>query len=193
MEVYVFIWGGGGMRGCVFTLASFNFWHSTLIVKLEVIIYMINNYIQSRQMLMRSDCQNCMWGWNHQNKITYFTIANYVSQIYKVVFEKKKAWWQSNNCILITNYQWPNEINSRERERKKNFGLRRRPTWIKCPFDPPPIQCPQDKGMEVKIYSPLLRVDTLISKENIKNPFLIPTDFFPPTIWHLCRVSFLRI
>ena len=37
----------------------------------------------------------------------------------------------------------------------------RRPTWIKCLFDPPPIQCPQDKGMKVKIYSPLSRVDTL--------------------------------
>ena len=26
-----------------------------------------------------------------------------------------------------------------------------RPTWMKCLFDPP-IRCPQDKGMEVKIY-----------------------------------------
>ena len=49
------------------------------------------------------------------------------------------------------------------RERERNFGLRRRPTWIKCMFDPPPIQCPQDKGMEVKIYSPLWRVDTLVT------------------------------
>ena len=48
-------------------------------------------------------------------------------------------------------------------EREKNFGLRRRPTWIKCLFDPPPIRCPQDKGMEVQIYSSLSRVDTIVT------------------------------
>ena len=57
-----------------------------------------------------------------------------------------------------------NKIPSKKKKKKKrNFGLRRRPTWIKCLFDPPPIQCPQDKGMEVKIYSPLSRVDTLVT------------------------------
>ena len=38
--------------------------------------------------------------------------------------------------------------------KERNFSLWRRPTWIKCLFDLPPIQCPQDKGMGVKIYSP---------------------------------------
>ena len=49
------------------------------------------------------------------------------------------------------------------KKKKKNFGLQRRPTWIKCMFDPPPIQCPHDKGMEVQIYSSLSRVDTIIT------------------------------
>ena len=40
-------------------------------------------------------------------------------------------------------------------KREMNFGVRRRPTWIKCLFDLPPIQSLQGKGMEVKIYSPL--------------------------------------
>jgi hypothetical protein len=30
-------------------------------------------------------------------------------------------------------------------------------------FDPPPIRCPQDKGMEVQIYSSLSRVDTIVT------------------------------
>ena len=51
----------------------------------------------------------------------------------------------------------------REREkRERNYVLRRRPKWIKCLFDPPPIQCPHDKGMEVKIYSPLVDGLTLL-------------------------------
>ena len=33
---------------------------------------------------------------------------------------------------------------------------------MKCMFDPPPIRCPHDKGMEVKIYSSLSRVDTIM-------------------------------
>ena len=37
-------------------------------------------------------------------------------------------------------------------KRERNFGLWRRPTWIIYLFNPPPIQCPHDKGMEVEIY-----------------------------------------
>ena len=61
------------------------------------------------------------------------------------------------------------EVTNREIKREKNFGLRRRPTWIKCMFDPPPIRCPHDKGMEVHIYSSLSRVDTIVTSHEVTN------------------------
>jgi hypothetical protein len=67
-------------------------------------------------------------------------------------------------CVIVRmlpNHMWRATEREKEKRKKKNFGLRRRPTWIKCLFDPPPIWCPQDKGMEVQIYSSLSRVDTI--------------------------------
>ena len=44
---------------------------------------------------------------------------------------------------------------------------------MKCLFDPPPIRCPHDKGMEVKIYSSLSRVDTVL---HIRELFIFGVD-----------------
>ena len=50
------------------------------------------------------------------------------------------------------NFYKPSRANCIQ-ERKKTFGIRRRPTWIKCRFDLPPIQCPQDKAMEEIVFN----------------------------------------
>ena len=83
-----------------------------------------------------------------------------------IIFLWSAYCWTSLGILLVLVVVLSNadHLYWQSHEREKNFGLQRRPTWIKCMFDPPPIQCPHDKGMEVQIYSSLSRVDTCIGK-----------------------------
>jgi hypothetical protein len=72
------------------------------------------------------------------------------------------AWitWDINSYAIV---QWPKMTRVLTSSEEENFSLRRRPTWMKCLFVPPLNLCPLDKGVEVKNYFPLSRVDTVVT------------------------------
>ena len=115
----------------------------------------LHSYVSSFNcMFISSSFSVNVFPWNtnaNLNSSLSISIAFLIIWIqHKPYFALSNASWFDSSSLasfkenLIFMWWW---------HREKNFGLWWRLTWIKCMFDPPPIRCPQVKGMEVQIYS----------------------------------------